>query len=346
MANWPEALPANNAKNDFNSAREAFLISHLDDGTCKVPGKRNFKVVGFDSFADYVCDETDDNVQINQCLQDLPDGGVVLFQRGIYQISASITPPNLDALYILIGAGMGNTILKAKDAEDLDILFNFRNLQVSDMSFDCNRDNGGSVRAIMTSSGVMYGRFHIERISVHNSKADWAVNLDMPVRKYVLNSRLENNINSLRLGASELTWIQGNHVEAEDKTLEVYGTSFVLENYFKTNEVYPTGILISGNTITEGNHADIAPVKVVATYSVIGKNRIGYFPSCWGYGLDISGEGNLVCDNQIFGHDVGINLEADAFYTHLHGNYLRLCTTAIQDPGGLGTFDNDNVIRP
>jgi hypothetical protein len=107
------------------------------------------------ALADYVCDGTADDVQINAALTALASasstGGRVTLSEGTFNISASIVMKDYQ---ILCGQGYG-TILKAIASFNSDVITTVqtsdtsrRGLQVLSLKIDGNRDNNTSGRGI------------------------------------------------------------------------------------------------------------------------------------------------------------------------------------------------------
>ncbi len=101
--------------------------------------------------ADYVCDGTADEVQINQALNALPStGGYVHLLEGTYSINANIVIPNDNIS--LVGGGKGTLI--TTNTINLDMIFceNVDNITIRDLHIDGNSSSGSD--AIKLNSGV------------------------------------------------------------------------------------------------------------------------------------------------------------------------------------------------
>lgn len=93
-------------------------------------------------FADYVCDGTADNVEIQAALDALPTaGGKVLLLEGTFSISAAIQEDTNNVT--IEGMGINATILKRASASDVNILeLSGRYQTVASLSLHGNKDNG------------------------------------------------------------------------------------------------------------------------------------------------------------------------------------------------------------
>ena len=93
---------------------------------------------------DYVCDGTDDDVEIQQAIDSLSsDGGTVKLKEGTYNISSTI---EVDDNIVFEGSGWG-TILKLADGADCDVIENSdqtngnSNIAIRDLKIDGNKAN-------------------------------------------------------------------------------------------------------------------------------------------------------------------------------------------------------------
>jgi hypothetical protein len=113
-----------------------------------------YATVGMDAKADYACDGTADDVQIQAAVNAAAGVGAVFVGPGIYDMSALVTlPPNTT----LIGAGKGLTIFK-KSANTPTNIFANTNASGTDTDIcvmNCTIDGN---KANQTTSGGTYGR--------------------------------------------------------------------------------------------------------------------------------------------------------------------------------------------
>jgi len=122
--------------------------------------------------ADYVCDGTDDQVEIQAAIDALPDnGGRIILLEGIYHISETI---NLNKTHTQIyGMGSYATRIELDDHSDCDMLLignsgeHLMFCGLSDLSFHSSSGNqAGTVHAIKIS-GWKVSDLHINRVIVN-----------------------------------------------------------------------------------------------------------------------------------------------------------------------------------
>jgi parallel beta-helix repeat protein len=137
-------------------------------------GFASFVVAAYNSIdnenADFVCDGTDDQVEINAAIDSLPaSGGSIYLREGIYFLSGNIVISKSNVA--LIGTG-ASTVLKIKDTKNADMYVIYAsgrgNLLIQNLRIDGNKAN--------QTSGTMYGIYFT---SVENSKIIdcWVENL-------------------------------------------------------------------------------------------------------------------------------------------------------------------------
>lgn len=120
--------------------------------------------------ADYVCDGTDDHVQINAAITALPDGGgVVYLSEGTFTLGAAVV---LDSNVALVGSGAG-TIVKLGDALTINGITadTKSNLLIANLKVDGNRANQTTGGSELLQNGIYL-------VACANSKVSncWAVN--------------------------------------------------------------------------------------------------------------------------------------------------------------------------
>jgi len=152
--------------------RSATLVIAASDSSAK--GKAQ---------ADYVCDGTADNVEIQAALDSLPTvGGSVVFLEGNYQISAKVSIPSKTVIYFINatftlangvnacmfsnvhGRGTCATLLLDRAIEDNDIYI----YGVGCVTLDGNRANQ-TTNALALISLIGVDRFAVENITCNNS---------------------------------------------------------------------------------------------------------------------------------------------------------------------------------
>lgn len=162
--------------------------------------------------ADYFCDGTDDDVQINAAL----DGGPVRLSEDEFTIGAPITIPTGGAL---VGAGQG-TLLKAKSSLNDNIIeldsVEQEEVLIRDLWIDGNKANqasGGGIyldnTARTTGTARFYSCYHtIENVLVTNTKADGITILGKAYESH-LKSCITNKCdgNGFNIGSPDLSLV-------------------------------------------------------------------------------------------------------------------------------------------
>lgn len=138
--------------------------------------QKTLVTVGLSSGADYVCDGTADNVEIQAAIDAVNalGGGTVLVRKGSYSISSSITLKNNVAL---LGENR-DTVLTLANAANTNLITSatggLTNVSIRGFTFDGNRTNqtgGGTGGALIRISGgsVQLKEFYFENNTVQNS---------------------------------------------------------------------------------------------------------------------------------------------------------------------------------
>jgi hypothetical protein len=143
-------------------------------------------------FANYVCDGTADDIEINQALQDVKvKGGTVQLSAGIFNISAPLfiegdndptTAPNVG----LVGVGGNSTTLDVANNIDCIILRYMPKPKVKDLKL-VMRGTGSGIRSIALTTGstdrrgFWQGEFKGLNFAGVNHTG-WAMNLEQPFR--------------------------------------------------------------------------------------------------------------------------------------------------------------------
>lgn len=161
--------------------------------------------------ADYVCDGTDDDVQIQAALDALPSGGgKVLLLEGTFTIGTTIAP--IKDNWDLSGMGKG-TIVKLKNSGNTNIFKTndgITDWTIRDIYFDGNKANQASAAAAIyidnTSMAGMHSFLH--NIRVENSKGV-GIYAIKPRRCHLVQSIIQNN--------------DSHGIHITDEHLEMYG---------------------------------------------------------------------------------------------------------------------------
>lgn len=252
--------------------------------------------------ADYICDGTDDDVQIQAALDALSQG-TVLLTEGTYTIGASIEMRTKKGL---IGIGI-STVLQSKNSLDDHVIDNssgslqyfciLRDFRV--VGNDANNTTGDCVHANMAHTWWMEN-LHLDDgagrgIDISGDASNIALN------NHIINCRIEN---SATQGLFVSSFAPNNHIVGNiiGGTDDWYGIECANdENIFVDNHIHSTsnsGVLVSGeNNKFIGNIVE----------------------SSGSHGFDISGDHNKFIGNTAFNNtNDGFNVNAD--YNVFQGN--------------------------
>jgi hypothetical protein len=162
-------------------------FSSTDSGATILSKLNNTTItLGMDTGADYVCDGTADNVQIQAAIDFLDSlgGGKLIVHEGTYDIQGTGTTPTkygigLRSNIAIIGAGRNKTIFKQGAGQNCNRLFTTygngskTNVILRDFSVDCNWSNqdhsGDAIDDYMSTGVVSYGNYWtINNLEVHD----------------------------------------------------------------------------------------------------------------------------------------------------------------------------------
>ena len=225
------------------------------------------------SRADYVCDGTNDQVEINQAITALgTTGGVVYLLEGTYNISASInldtTAPN-DSNKAIIGTGAGTVLKLFAGSSNVNVInaSNVNRILISQLRIDGNKVGGGS-----NCKGIYFS-------SVANSKIDrvWVENMNF------IGIELFNSSNNI---------ISGNHIQSNGN-----GGIFVNGSSFSNPANYSHNNIISGNNIQSNDSSGIA--LAVCSNNTISGNVVQSSKTVGGISLS-SSSSNSVSGNTVW----------------------------------------------
>jgi len=207
----------------------------------------------------YVCDGTDDDVEIQAAIDALPaGGGKVTLSEGQYNISSSIILP--DIYFLIEGQGWVNTILKLTNGADCNLfddvgstntfLPTFRNLYL-----DGNTDNNSAGSGIYLASGFAYD-LKVEDCAIY-SFADSGIYIDGGWAHYISGCLFEFNNYALWLDTGSECRVLGNKFlnNSRDIKVVVLYDSVISDNIFGAASVRsiwllhnPQGLKIIGNS--------------------------------------------------------------------------------------------------
>ncbi len=273
--------------------------------------------------ADYICDGTNDEVQIEAATSALPSGGGVIYLlEGTYSIGTSIdiTKSNVS----LIGAGK-NTVLYLADEAKTDIIVlgdgsnPYEGIQISHLKFDGNRDNQSSTS---TPYNGIYFNMKITRSRIINNWMD--NNKGQAIRMY---ADSDGNANTDNLISGNTFVNNGGASDVGSDRYSVYlnysHQNTISNNIWGTSVAYYTELVLLNsdyNTIT-GNVIE------------------GNYSNATGAGIHIGGTHNVVSNNIIRNNgNRGINLPYEADYNIIDSNII-----AENEGNGIRLSRNDFV---
>lgn len=253
--------------------------------------------------ADYVCDGTDDQVQINAAIDNLPTiGGSIYLREGTYVLSDNIISKSNVAL---IGAGAA-TVLKIKDSKNADMYVIYAsgkvNLLVQNLRIDGNRAN--------QTSGNMYGVYFT---GVENSKIVdcWVENL----REY-----------GIYLHSSSNNTVTGNTIQGN--SLDNSNNNTITSNTFQGNGQHGIYLTASSNNTVTGN-------------TVQGNDNHGIYLSSSSDNNTVSI--NMVVGNSQATDNTDNGIQVDnSNYNNIQGNTVRKGTGSKQQNTGITILSGTN----
>lgn len=283
---------------------------------------------------DYTTDGTNDNVQIQAALDDLPSGGgCIFFREGTYTLGSTISWPSKTAI-MLKGTGE-STVITCKSAFDVDF-FDMPNsvtidtIIVEDIKFDGNYTNQTSTSMMvfdLSNTGTTVGTFAVNRCTFYNIPNEindtdtsidyisftnciienWGCVSDSIAIQatYLSNSRFSNP-----LALSTHTTCQACNVERVTECTFGFGSSF---NNIGVNADYAIS-----NTITVGSSAGSSCIALKMDgqrYAVANRISIGSSADVGARGISVAGTASvdtftIVSNNSIEGAGVAIFVES------------------------------------
>lgn len=304
------------------------------------------------SRADYICDGTNDQEQINQAINDLPaSGGAVYLLEGTYNISSSLlageTIPGVvldKSNTSLIGTGE-MTVLKAVSGQtgfNIVSAQSVNSLFISQLRVDGNGqaggDNGISFNSVTDS--------RMEKVWVENTRQSGIFlsastnniisNCNIPfsnIRGLILNLGSNNNIISGNLFLSNA----GGGISLSSSTNNIIRENQILSSGYQGIEsALSSNSIISGNNIfSAGTGSGGEGIFLGSDNSIISGNNIQNTLN--GNGLVVGGSFNLISENHLQANGWnGINLSG--------GASNLLCGNSIWDSGAAsGGWDGIRV---
>ncbi len=217
--------------------------------------------------ADYVCDGTSDQTEINNAITALPSvGGKVLLLEGTYNISGTITVGKANVTVEGMGAG---TVLKRKTTSDL-IKINANNCALSYFCIDgADTTTSNSVGGISSDYGPM-----ISHLTISEYGAAIRVNNGAVITGCVLSTK-----SFVCVFAGTDCIIAHNRINGTDNPVQ--------------------GIQVYGKTAVIGNYIDSTGIGI-QTYNQYNKIADNFITGCT-KSINVEGTYNDISDNFIFG---------------------------------------------
>lgn len=246
---YDRATTALNAANDIEARRTCrFVIGTSTAGWTQAD-------------CDYLCDGTDDQVEINAAIEALPaDGGKIVVLDGIYDISAAIINNNKNVS--LVGCGTA-TVFKKSGGGFSAVSFTSNRydkdrILLKDFVVDCNNANSG-----------VYGQFAlIQNVIILNCSTN-AINADESI---IVDCIIKQ---SGALESSYGIWVTSNSLVLNNKI-------YILPGYNHGIEVYGSNNIIIGNFCCQDNtntNLNGRGIWVRASDNFIADNELQYFGS-------------------------------------------------------------------
>ena len=350
------------AKGDTGIGNESFTVA-ANDAPAAIKAR-----------ADYICDGTDDDVQIQQAIDALPStGGKVKLSSGTFTIGATVIMDNYQRLE---GSGK-STIVKAKNSLNADMFYTQtatfnRYIEITNFTIDGNRSNNTSGRGIYLHA-PRNCKIHGMWIKETDEEAIRLSGISGTLGWY--NWVTENEIDSCDDGikvfgycehnyilANTITFIGGNGVFADsDQDLIAFnkfdvcsgrgvhveyvaGAFLIYKNTFDNNVGHDICVRAAGKTIVEGNWFGNS---ATATRAHVANGQYGSDASNY-----LSVTGNMMTET---GTDYGIQELGGATDNCLYTNNIIVGPTTAIDANASSTnltvFNNhghdlNNLINP
>lgn len=236
---------------------------------------------------DFLCDGTDDDVEINAAIQALPStGGKVLIREGTYNLSSpnSIASITVDKANVMI-EGMGSATVLKKNASTMMVYVNADCCTITNLTFDGNKDeiidNKDCIAVDEPTSNIK-----ITNLIIKNTYKNG-------ILAYCNNSIIENNL------------IFNNRIG-----INSYGDNMIIANNISSDNEY-SGIASNGNNCSIKSNICFSNLEVgidvYGDYCVVDGN------SCYNntggiLGIGISNAGNytVISNNKSDNNYVGM----------------------------------------
>lgn len=267
--------------------------------------------------ADYVCDGTADEEQIEAAIAALPtEGGEIKLLEGDFSISTPITINRGDV--VLSGLGIATKLLLADNADcdliEADVASDVPAFILRWMLLDGNKASNSAGRGFY--DGVGAGEitdFHMKEVQVINTAGNaieldncWGAVLDTVIIEYcgsngivfntgardgrIKNSKIMDNAgHSIFINGASNCQITGNYIEPDANKYGIYVTGNVA--------------VITDNTIFDGVNAGAKGIYIASSYNVINNNAIDGSGGAMDTALEFTSGANynLAIGNVIYG---------------------------------------------
>jgi parallel beta-helix repeat protein len=315
------------------------------------------------SLADYVCDGTDDQEEINAAINALPtSGGRVLLLEGTYNISAPITILKNNVTLEGQGAGTKLFLVNGADCDVIDIgngLTALEGIKIANLRIDGNKANQTEEHEgiyFWGESNYLIIKSIIENCIVENV-SDYGIFLYYSNNNTIIGNQSNSNAyDGIFLSNSNNNTVIGNQANSNGDIgidIEQANNNIIIGNQINSNAsdgiyfISSSNNTISGNQINSNGNNGI--LLVSATNTTIIGNQINSNASDGIYFSD--SDNNTIIGNRCQGNaGYGINIsDSPSAYNLVAKNYLTGNTTGSLNDAGTGTIKaasttNDNVV--
>lgn len=194
--------------------------------------------------ADYVCDGTGDEVEINSAIAALTEGGIIRLAQGTFNLAATISivgknGPGDSPLWAIIGAGPEGTILAPASGIHAITLTESPKVRVHDVRINlAGLSNGIQCTAPTVGAGDRRGFWmsHFQNLKIQgdfSTHTGWAMNLESPFRSTFMNIQGLGIKNGIRLASHYASFNPGNLVfqDCHMDLSQADGTAYFLDTH-------------------------------------------------------------------------------------------------------------------
>lgn len=243
------ATPSSSLPTQTGNARKVLRTDGASaEWVAQNPGLTTYTIAANDSsardkaIADYVCDGTADEVEINAALALLTTGGTIKLAAGTFNLAATIaisgvSGPGDSPLWAILGAGPDSTILNPASGIHGITLTNSPKFRVHDVRINLAGSSDG-IKSTAPTSGAGDRRgfwmSHVQNIKFHgdfSTHTGWAMNLESPFRSTFNNLQALGVKNGIWLKSHYASFNPGNCVFM-DCHMDLYmanGTAYFLD---------------------------------------------------------------------------------------------------------------------